>query len=57
MLKNITALSMSGAIALGAVFTPATAADAHFGPKNPLYAPSTLPFHLNNALGWASVGL
>jgi peptidyl-dipeptidase Dcp len=45
MLKNITALSMSGAIALGAVFTPATAADAHFGPSNPLYAPSTLPFH------------
>jgi peptidyl-dipeptidase Dcp len=45
MLKHITALSMSGAIALGAIFTPATAADAHFGPSNPFYAPSTLPFH------------
>jgi peptidyl-dipeptidase Dcp len=45
MLKHITALSMSAAIALGAVFTAATAANAHFGPSNPFYAPSTLPFH------------
>ncbi len=36
---------MPGAIALGAIYTPATAADAHFGPSNPFYAPSTLPFH------------
>ncbi len=45
MLKHITALIMPGAIALGAIYTPATAADAHFGPSNPFYAPSTLPFH------------
>jgi peptidyl-dipeptidase Dcp len=36
---------MPGAIALGAIYTPATAADVHFGPSNPFYAPSTLPFH------------
>ena len=45
MLKYSTALIMSGAMALGAVYAPATAADAHFGPPNPFYAPSTLPFH------------
>src|SRR5580704_2033147 len=45
MLKHITALSMSAAIALGAIFTPAPAADVHFGPTNPFYAASTLPFH------------
>jgi peptidyl-dipeptidase Dcp len=45
MRKQITALSMAGAIALGAIFTPAPAATARFGPSNPLYAPSTLPFH------------
>jgi len=45
MLKHITALSMSGAMALGAIFTPVTAADSQFGPSNPFYAPSTLPFH------------
>jgi len=45
MLKYLTALIMSGAIALGAVYVPATAADERFGPSNPFYAPSTLPFH------------
>src|SRR5580700_4543746 len=45
MLKHITALSISGAIALGAIFTPGPAADVRFGPSNPFYAPSTLPFH------------
>jgi peptidyl-dipeptidase Dcp len=45
MLKYLTALIMSGAMALGAIFTPVTAADAYFGPSNPFYAPSTLPFH------------
>ena len=45
MLKYLTALSMSGAIALGSIFTPATAADSQFGPSNPFYAASTLPFH------------
>jgi peptidyl-dipeptidase Dcp len=36
---------MSAALALGAIFTPRPAADARFGPSNPFYAPSTLPFH------------
>src|ERR1700674_2017976 len=45
MLKHITAFITFGAIALGAIYAPATAADAHFGPSNPFYAPSTLPFH------------
>jgi peptidyl-dipeptidase Dcp len=36
---------MSGAIALGTIYNPAVAADAKFGPSNPFYAPSTLPFH------------
>jgi peptidyl-dipeptidase Dcp len=44
MLKYSNALILSGAIALGAVYAPATAADAQFGPSNPFYAPSTLPF-------------
>ena len=35
----------SGAVALGTFYPPATAADATFGPSNPFYAPSTLPFH------------
>jgi peptidyl-dipeptidase Dcp len=35
----------SGAISLGTISTPATAADATFGPSNPFYAPSRLPFH------------
>src|ERR1700751_4661168 len=35
---------MSAAFALGAVCAPLTAADANFGPSNPFYAPSTLPF-------------
>jgi peptidyl-dipeptidase Dcp len=45
MLKYLAALILSGAIALGAIYAPATAADARFGPSNPFYAPSTLPFH------------
>lgn len=45
MLKHMTALITSGAIALGIIYTSAEAADAKFGPSNPLYAPSTLPFH------------
>jgi peptidyl-dipeptidase Dcp len=44
MLKRITALVTSAAIALGTVYTPAVAAGAKFGPSNPFYAPSTLPF-------------
>jgi peptidyl-dipeptidase Dcp len=45
MVKYSAALIISGAIALSAVYAPATAADARFGPSNPFYAPSTLPFH------------
>src|SRR4029077_5392617 len=45
MLKHITALITFGVIAIGVIYAPATAADAHFGPSNPFYAPSTLPFH------------
>jgi peptidyl-dipeptidase Dcp len=40
-----TALILFAAIALGAACAPATAADTQFGPSNPFYAPSTLPFH------------
>jgi peptidyl-dipeptidase Dcp len=45
LLKHITVLLASGVIALGTFCTPATSADAKFGPSNPFYAPSTLPFH------------
>src|SRR6267378_900203 len=45
MLKHITALITSGAIALGTIYTPAVAADTKFGSSSPFYAPSTLPFH------------
>jgi peptidyl-dipeptidase Dcp len=34
----------AGAVALGSTSTPATAASLAFGPGNPFYAPSTLPF-------------
>jgi peptidyl-dipeptidase Dcp len=46
MLKHITVLISSGAIALGTIYTHAVAADAKFGPSNPFYAPSKLPFHV-----------
>jgi peptidyl-dipeptidase Dcp len=46
MLKHITVLISSGAIALGTIYTHAVPADAKFGPSNPFYAPSTLPFHV-----------
>jgi len=45
MLKLMTTIITTGAIALGAMNAPATAADTKFGPSNPFYAPSTLPFH------------
>jgi peptidyl-dipeptidase Dcp len=41
----MTALITSGALALSASNTSAAAADAKFGPSNPFYATSTLPFH------------
>jgi peptidyl-dipeptidase Dcp len=45
MLNHIAALSMFGAIVLGTIYASALAADAKFGPSNPFYAPSTLPYH------------
>ncbi len=45
MLRLITTVITTGAIAMGTIYTPATAADAKFGPSNPFYAESTLPFH------------
>jgi peptidyl-dipeptidase Dcp len=36
---------MFGAIVLGTIYASALAADAKFGPSNPFYAPSTLPYH------------
>jgi peptidyl-dipeptidase Dcp len=45
MLKLMTSIITTGAIALGAISAPTTAADSTFGPSNPFYAPSTLPFH------------
>ena len=45
MLKLMTTIMTTGAIALGAINAPSTAADSTFGPSNPFYAPSTLPFH------------
>src|SRR5579859_2427302 len=45
MLKLMTTVITTGAIAMGTIYTPATAADTKFGPSNPFYAESTLPFH------------
>jgi peptidyl-dipeptidase Dcp len=45
MLKYMIALITSGAIVLGMSFMIGVAADTKFGPSNPFYAPSTLPFH------------
>jgi peptidyl-dipeptidase Dcp len=40
----MTAFLASGVIAAGTISTPARTGDAAFGPSNPFYAPSTLPF-------------
>jgi peptidyl-dipeptidase Dcp len=45
MLKYMMTLLTVGAAGLGSSAMPAQAADASFGPSNPFYAPSTLPFH------------
>src|ERR1700752_3464789 len=45
MLKRTTPLIAPGAIALGTIHTLPTVADANFGPSNPFYPPSILPFH------------
>jgi peptidyl-dipeptidase Dcp len=43
-LSNIPTLAAAGALALGANALPAQQS-AVFGPSNPFYAPSPLPFH------------
>jgi peptidyl-dipeptidase Dcp len=45
MLKNMIILLTTGAIAAGASLIAAKADDSEFGPSNPFYAPSALPFH------------
>ena len=45
MLKHMTAILATGALALGTMHAPGTAADSKFGQSNPFYAPSKLPFH------------
>jgi peptidyl-dipeptidase Dcp len=45
MLRLMTVFIAFGAMALGTIYTRSTAADEKFGPSNPFYAPSTLPFH------------
>lgn len=45
MLKLITTFVTTGAITMGMLNAPATAADTKFGPANPFYTPSALPFH------------
>src|SRR5271170_1002071 len=42
-MKQVNALIVSGTIAMTAASSPAAA--ARFGPVNPFYTPSTLPFH------------
>src|ERR1700728_984618 len=44
-LKRTLAFVTFVAIALSTFCTTASAANAAFGPSNPFYAPSTLPFH------------
>src|SRR5580698_7195239 len=44
MLKHMMAFITAGAVGVGASLTPAAAAETNFGPSNPFYAPSTLPF-------------
>ena len=44
MVLFMSNLIAAGIVVLGATH-PALAATAEFGPSNPFYAPSTLPFH------------
>ena len=43
-LSRASALIAAGAVALSVMAAPAWAVDTKFGPNNPFYAPSTLPF-------------
>jgi peptidyl-dipeptidase Dcp len=44
-MKHMNALIVAGTIALPMISLPGRARAADFGPANPFYAPSTLPFH------------
>jgi peptidyl-dipeptidase Dcp len=44
MLNHMIAFAAFAAIVLGAMSTLATGSDVKFGPSNPFYSPSTLPF-------------
>jgi len=45
MLNHTIALVAFAVIAFSTISAPAAASDAKFGPSNPFYAPSRLPFH------------
>ena len=45
MLEHVVALITFGALTLSTVYLSAATNDAKFGPSNPFYAPSSLPFH------------
>ena len=45
MLRHMNTIIAAGAISIGAINAPPAAAQTKFGPSNPFYAPSTLPFH------------
>ena len=45
MLKNMMVIIAAGALGLGSTLPHAAAAEQGFGPSNPFFAPSTLPFH------------
>ena len=45
MLSHVTAVILFGVIAMGAIYASGVAGDAKFGPANPFYAASALPFH------------
>ena len=45
MLKYTIVLITFSVVALGTSFMIGVTTDTRFGPSNPFYAPSTLPFH------------
>ena len=44
-LSQVVTLMITGIMAIGTTQTPVYAAETDFGPSNPFYAESTLPFH------------
>jgi peptidyl-dipeptidase Dcp len=44
-LSQVVTLIVTGIMAIGTTQTPVYAAETDFGPSNPFYAESTLPFH------------